>query len=211
MTYENSEAIRASVQQFINERKYLLNVTPKTIIWYGCGFKASEGTLDSLEAAKIRVGELRERGVSAITVNSYLRCINAFWKWQGKDWKIRRLKEEQQILATFRPEHITRLVHWKPIGRNETRAHTIALVALDTGLRISELLSLTRQDVDLDNLVLLVHGKSNKQRLVPVSIELRKVLYRHLSKNGSIAESVGKATTELGDRRLGGKKRELWK
>jgi hypothetical protein len=44
------------------------------------------------------------------------------------------------------------------------------------------LLGLTRQDVDLDNLVLLVHGKANKQRLVPVSIELRKVLYRHLAK-----------------------------
>ena len=182
MSYDVSEPIRASVQQFISERKYLLNVTPKTIIWYGCGFKAFEGALESLDAAKRRVGELRERGVSSITVNSYLRCINAFWKWQGKDWKIRRLKEEQQILATFTPDHVHRLVHWKPIGRNQTRAHTIAMVALDTGLRVSELLGLTSQDVDLDNLVLLVHGKGNKQRLVPVSVELRKVLYRHLSK-----------------------------
>src|ERR1035437_4363624 len=183
MLYENSEPIRALVQQFISERKYLLNVTPKTIIWYGCGFKAFEGALDSLEAAKRRVGELRERGISSITVNSYLRCINAFWKWHGKDWKIRQLKEEQQILPTFNPEHVHRLVHWKPVGRNQTRAHTIAMVALDTGMRISELLSLTRQDVDLDNLVLLVHGKGNKQRLVPVSVELRKTLYRHLAKH----------------------------
>jgi integrase/recombinase XerD len=182
MSYDVSEPIRASVQQFISERKYLLNVTPKTIIWYGCGFKAFEGALDSLEAAKGRIVALRDRSVSAITVNSYLRCINAFWKWQGKDWKIRRLKEEQKILATFNAEHIYRLVQWKPIGRNQMRAHTIAMVALDTGLRISELLGLTRQDVDLDNMVLLVHGKGNKQRLVPVSVELRKVLYRHLSK-----------------------------
>ena len=182
MSYEVSEATRASVQQFISERKYLLNVTPKTIIWYGCGFKAFEGALDSLEAAKGRIVALRDRSVSAITVNSYLRCINAFWKWQGKEWKIRRLKEEQQILATFNAEHVHRLVYWKPVGRNQIRAHTIAMVALDTGLRISELLGLTRQDVDLDNMVLLVHGKGNKQRLVPVSVELRKVLYRHLSK-----------------------------
>jgi len=121
MTCSNSEAIRALVQQFISERKYLLNVTPKTIIWYGCGFKAFAGAVDSLEAAKRRVGELRERGISSITVNSYLRCINAFWKWHGKDWKIRRLKEEQQILATFSAEHIHRFVHWKPVGRNQTR------------------------------------------------------------------------------------------
>jgi hypothetical protein len=50
MTCSNSEAIRALVQQFISERKYLLNVTPKTIIWYGCGFKAFAGAVDSLEA-----------------------------------------------------------------------------------------------------------------------------------------------------------------
>jgi hypothetical protein len=80
MTYENSEAIRASVHQFINERKYLVNVTPKTIIWYGCGFKAFEGALESLTAATQRASELRDRGVSSITVNSYLRCANAFWK-----------------------------------------------------------------------------------------------------------------------------------
>ena len=36
-----------------------------------CGvgvFKAFEGALESLEAAKLRVSELRERGVAAITV-----------------------------------------------------------------------------------------------------------------------------------------------
>jgi hypothetical protein len=47
MTYENSEPIRALVQQFIQQRKYLLGVTPKTIIWYGCGLKAFEGAMES--------------------------------------------------------------------------------------------------------------------------------------------------------------------
>src|ERR1017187_6665313 len=126
MSYDVSEPIRASVQQFISERKYLLNVTPKTIIWYGCGFKAFEGALESLDAAKRRVGELRERGVSSITVNSYLRCINAFWKWQGKDWKIRRLKEEQKILATFSAEQVQTLLKFRPKGTNFTRVHALA-------------------------------------------------------------------------------------
>jgi site-specific recombinase XerD len=166
--------------QFIQERKYLLAVTPKTVIWYGCGFKAFEGALESKETVNRRIAQLSERGVKPITINSYLRCINAYFMWlhkeHGKDSiKIPRLKEEQKILATFSAQQIHRLIHWKPIKRNETRAHAIALVALDTGLRISELLGLTRQDVDLDNLVLRVHGKGNKQRLVPVSIELRKI------------------------------------
>src|ERR1017187_9984864 len=126
MTCSNSETIRALVQQFIGERKYLLNVTPKTIIWYGCGFKAFEGALDSLEAAKLRVAELQEGKISSITVNSYLRCINAFWKWQGKDWKIRRLKEEQKILATFSAEQVQTLLKFRPKGTNFTRVHALA-------------------------------------------------------------------------------------
>jgi hypothetical protein len=37
-------------QDFIRERQYLKAVSPKTIIWYGCSFKAFEGALESKEA-----------------------------------------------------------------------------------------------------------------------------------------------------------------
>lgn len=56
---------------------------------------------------------------------------------------------------------------------------------MDTGLRISELLSLSREDADLENMVLRVKGKGNKQRLVPMSLELRKLLYRQIAKHPS--------------------------
>jgi integrase/recombinase XerD len=167
--------------QFIQERRYLMAVTPQTVIWYGTAFNAFKGALDSKEAVNQRIVELRKRAVKPITVNSYLRVLNAFFKWSKQDIRIPKLKEEQKILATFSAEQIRRLVQWKPVRRDQARAHAIALTALDTGLRISELLGLTRENVDLDNLVLKVHGKGNKQRLVPVSIELRKVLYRHMA------------------------------
>ncbi len=181
MTYSDCPSLRPS-GEFIRERRYLTSVSPKTLIFYGCAFKAFDGALE-LQAAKQRIAELRERGVKPVSINTYLTCINAYWKWCGLDWKIPPLKEEQKILATFTPEHVRRLVNWKPIGRNEARAHAIALIALDTGLRISELLGLTREQVNLDNLILRVNGKGNKQRLVPMSIELRKVLHRHLAKH----------------------------
>jgi site-specific recombinase XerD len=58
----------------------------------------------------------------------------------------------------------------------------LALVLLDCGLRISEALGLERDDVDLDGLVLRVTGKGRKVRLVPISNELRKHLFRYLDK-----------------------------
>ena len=113
--------------QFIQERKYLLAVTPKTVIWYGCGFKAFEGALESKETVNRRIVQLSERGVKPITINSYLRCINAYFTWLHKEHdkdliRIPRLKEDQNILATFSVQQIHRLIHWKPIKRNETRA-----------------------------------------------------------------------------------------
>jgi hypothetical protein len=59
-------------EQLIQESKYLLVVTPKTIIWHGSGFKGFEGALDSKESVNRRMMELRQRGVSPITGNSRL-------------------------------------------------------------------------------------------------------------------------------------------
>ena len=108
--------------------------------------------------------------------------MNAYWKWGGEARHLGYLKEEQKVLATLLPEQVRGLLHFKPVRRNETRDWAMGLTALDTGLRLQEVLSLTRQDLNLDNLTILVHGKGNKQRLVPMSVELRKVLFRYINK-----------------------------
>jgi site-specific recombinase XerD len=94
--------------------------------------------------------------------------------------RLDKIKEAQKVMPAVGPQHISRLLRWKPVERNGPRLKTLTLTALDTGLRVHELLSLPRHPVDLDNLVLRVRGKGNKERLVPVSVELRKVLFRHL-------------------------------
>jgi integrase/recombinase XerD len=170
------------IEEFIRERRYLKAVSPKTEMWYRHSFKAFEGATESLESAKTRVVELRQRGVSAVSVNTYLRCLNAFWRWQGKDWKIGRLKEEQKILATLTADDCRKLIQYRPTSGNLRRAHLAALTILDTGLRASEVLSLTKENVDFDQLVIKVHGKGGKERPVPFSHELRKLLWRYSSR-----------------------------
>jgi site-specific recombinase XerD len=49
---------------------------------------------------------------------------------------------------------------------------------LDTGIRISEALGIERIKVDLDQMTVVVFGKGAKERMVPFSHEMRKVLYR---------------------------------
>ena len=170
-------------QQFITERRYLKSVTPATITWYEQAFKHFDGATESRAEAIQRIGQLRERGLSAVSVNSWLRVINAFWRWSGKDFKICRLKEEQKILATFSAEQVESLLKFRPKGTNASRVHTLACLLLDTGLRINEGRQIKPTDVDFDNLLVTVMGKGNKQRRVPISFEGRKIMFRYVQQN----------------------------
>jgi integrase/recombinase XerD len=110
--------------------------------------------------------------------------MNAYWKWAGDGIKLGYLKEEQRILATLTIPQINAILWYKPASgagiANLRRAHLVALTILDTGLRASEVLGLTGEQVDIDNLVIKVMGKGGKQRLIPFSQELRRVLWRYL-------------------------------
>jgi site-specific recombinase XerD len=195
---------------FIRERQYLRAVTPKTLIWYGCSFKAFENALESKQAVQQRIVELRQRNVAPVSINSYLRCINAYFRWlhqeHGRDLVvISKLKEEQKILATLNADQIRRMMHFKPTTKNEALYHTVALLILDGGYRISEVLSLPLEHCDFDNLVVKVRGKGNKHRLVPLSTDMRKVLYRFAVKNSGPGRLLfgTRNNTEFGVRNFG--------
>ena len=47
-------------EQFIQERRYLLGVSPRTVIWYQCSFKAFEGAMNSREAVRQRIVDLHQ-------------------------------------------------------------------------------------------------------------------------------------------------------
>ena len=74
----------------------------------------------------------------------------------GTGYQGRVLEGGAEILATFTPDQIKRLIAFKPKRTNQTRTHAAALLILDGGYRISE---------------------GNKHRLVPLSVEMQKSLY----------------------------------
>ena len=50
---------------------------------------------------------------------------------------------------------------------------------IDTGIRINEAINIEKSKIDFENLLLSVIGKGNKERIVPFSYELRKVLFKY--------------------------------
>jgi integrase/recombinase XerD len=172
-------AVENRFEQFIKERQYLTNVTPATVEWYrqSLAWLSTESPTEAnLKSLVIR---MREKGLKASGCNCRIRAINAFLKWSGSTVRIPKLKEPQLILPTFTAEQIKRFLGYKPKGYYERRLHLLVLILLDTGCRISEALNVHVADCDLDNLLITLHGKGQKERKVPFSLELRRALFRY--------------------------------
>jgi integrase/recombinase XerD len=177
--------------EFTLERRYLHNVSPATISWYTHALKwlpSERPTQDQLKGVVLR---MREKGLKETGCNAAIRAINSYLHWSsGSDRKcgagcthprISQLKEPQNILPTLAEAQVKLLVSWKPGENFYGRLHLLALLLLDTGCRITEALTLRVSDVDLDDLLITLDRKGRKQRIVPFSFTLRKLLHRFIA------------------------------
>lgn len=170
--------MEARFEQFIRERQYLQNVTRRTIEWYRFSLRwlpCGDPTKAQLDEMVVR---MRERGLKPTGCNCLCRAINAYLKWSGSTHKIRPFKEPDSVLPVFTEQQFKRLIAWKPRSKYQRRLHLLILFLLDTGCRISEALGLRVSEIDLDNLLVKLDGKGRKQRIVPISLELRKAIVR---------------------------------
>lgn len=163
---------------FVQEKKYLHNVSPATVQWYRDSLKWLPDPTPDEAMLKDLVMRMRDKGLRATSCNCHIRAVNSYLTWAQIPLKVPRLKEEQRILPVFSPEQIKKLVTWKPRGFCPSRLHVLVLLLLDVGCRIGEAFELRWADVDFDNLLLKLHGKGAKDRLVPCSFELRRHLWR---------------------------------
>lgn len=60
------------------------------------------------------------------------------------------------------------------------RNYCMIHLMLDAGLRFQEVCTLTLQDLNFDNRYIRVHGKGAKERVIPMSMNLRQCLYQYL-------------------------------
>jgi integrase/recombinase XerD len=127
---------------------------------------------------------LRQRGLSPVSCNTWAKALNAFFAWLhaedhlGECLRIQPQRVEKRVLQTLTEEQLRRLVTFKPKTAAQWRAYAVACTLTDTGIRIEEGLGLRQGDLDFDNLLIKVRGKGRKERLVPFSSELRRVLFR---------------------------------
>jgi site-specific recombinase XerD len=152
--------------------------------------------------------------LSRKTQNYYLIAIRAFLKYMARQ-EIKSMPSERIELAKT-PERSLDLITDAELHRlleapkgndlNDLRDKAILELLFSTGLRVSELCSLTR-DIDLSTDELSIKGKGSKVRVVFISDYAKKVLKEYLAKrkdlddalfiqlsrNGKIQEKRGKS------------------
>lgn len=176
-----------AIQQFIEQGRYIRNWSPKTV---RCNsqclaiFRQAVSELPTKASLQAFVVRMRQEGRSAGGCNVIIRTTNSFLSWLYEEGliperlRLKLLRAERTAVATLSDADLRRLIAVTPKGR----AWTMILLLLDTGLRI-EALGLERRNVDLERLVLKVAGKGRRERFVPISIALRKHLWRWLRRS----------------------------
>src|SRR5438132_9322187 len=157
-------------EEFLKEKQYLQDVSHHTLAFYRQSFKAFN-LQEPVTQSQLneRVAQLRQAGKSAACVDAYIRGINPFLAWLNENQfvkeplRVKRLKLPKRVCRTFSEPELRAIIFFKPPA-SLRRIHTLVLLALDTGCRIDELLTLQRSKVDFDNLLISVRGKANKER-----------------------------------------------
>lgn len=176
-------------ETFLEERRFLKNCSPKTIRSYQQAWNAFEPHLisvtkpDEIRQA-IKAGIVQKMNAGAhkpSSINVYIRALNAFVRWGSTEEHFKPpvkgvplLKTPIKVVPTLTEAEIQRLVQFKPKHRKHKRAHAMALLILDTGLRLSECLQLEVADVDLDNFLITVMKGKGKQATASANFQRRK-------------------------------------
>lgn len=123
-------------QQFLRERRYLKNVSPKTLVWYESAWKALltsqspglaqvalNGTAPLTRAHLTTfVVALRDRGLRPVSVNTWLRAINAYCRWLQEEGvlservRLQPLRVEKRFVKTLDDTALRAVLSFKPVG-----------------------------------------------------------------------------------------------
>ena len=155
--------------------------------------------------------------LSKKTQNYYLIAIRAFLKYLAREGiktlpaeRIELAKVQERTLDLITNEELKRLLS-VPNGKElkDLRDRAILELLFSTGLRVSELCSLTR-DIDLHSDELSVRGKGGKVRVVFISDTAKKILRQYLSERkdmddalfikigGNVPKTLGRKGENLG-------------
>jgi integrase/recombinase XerD len=146
----------------------------------------------------------RNQPLATASIQGYVRTLKAFFAWATREdyiqanpmEKIPVPKSQSKVINTFSQEQIVKLSSACQDGTNASRDLAMVLLMLDCGLRVSELVSINMEDVNLpEGYVKISAGKGNKERMTPIGSFVQKMVWKYL--NHSRPKPVTEKITRL--------------
>lgn len=150
---------------------------------------ASLDDLKKVDAKQIRLyqGSLLEKGMKESSVNANFRPISAFYNWLYKQdyleniviQKVDSLKEPKIVPFVLTDNEINGIINSTEDKQNKL----MFTLMFTTGIRRSEVINIKIEDIDFGNEQILIHGKGNKERKVPIHPKVQELLKIYLRRN----------------------------
>jgi len=185
-----------------NYNRYL----DRFVHWLNDFLKKEESSVEDLTEDCIRkyriflnrVAKDSESGLKKITQDYHIIALRGFLKFIAKTGlvvptpeRIELGKTERKEIEFLEREEVERLLA-SPKGTNldSLRDRAILEILFSSGLRVSELAALNRENFSLENNEFTVTGKGNKRRVVFLSEAAQKSLYMYLKKRTDTDEAL---------------------
>ena len=209
MLESQSHKIKDATQSYLINLK-VQNRSPRSVYWYTdifdqflrwCAEKRLT-RLDQLSGEVLREffvylqdkhynPQTKKNGLAQSSRAGYFRALRALFNYLvAEEWitqspmrNIKGINQPKDKVDPFEPEEIEKLL--SHISRKTflgIRDYTLIWLLYDTGLRITEALSLTDNDIHLIEMFVQVMGKGGKQRIVPYGLMTRKILHKYLDR-----------------------------
>lgn len=188
--------IERFIQYIQVERRY----SSQTIIAYRCDleqfslFLKKKYEIENLllvdsEIVRSYIIALKEEKVKNRSINRKISTLRSFYNYCLREKKIavtpllgiKSMKQPKE-LAKFVPENDIKKMFFEQNDNFVVRRDEIVFEILyQTGIRQTELRLLLDEDIDKDARVIKVHGKRNKDRIIPIGRELLKMINNYTS------------------------------
>lgn len=187
--------IEDAIKEYVYEIQ-VRNYTPRTIKTYrNCLLRYAEYLRKVNEIVELEdttpvhikqfLKSLKDKDRSTVYLNTVLKNLRSFYKYcyqEGYCLDIARkvvfLKEKKTVIKTFNDKEVKKMLEYYDFSSYmNARNKCIMALLFDTGIRCLELCQLKR--LDIKETVIHVLGKGNKERVVPISPYLKRIMIKY--------------------------------
>lgn len=156
------------------------------------------------------IGALSDDELQSRSINRKMACLRSFFKYLMREGhvandpmsRIKSLKTKKTLPHFVKESELTTLLDHSAEGHDflTSRDKLILEMLYATGIRLSELIGLTDNAVNLPSRTIKVLGKRNKERVIPFPAPLENSITRYLTyRNQEVANAASFFTTEAGE------------